>query len=149
MLTIILNNTIYKIKTGHGISAKQYQFDELRRILGVDQGSCAAPAIWTAVLDTILWSVAETYVAFQMTSPTGKYTERLGDAFVDDTALMTNMQPATQTPQDIPAQEIAITTHMQHIAQDFERKLFTTGGALALNQLEMDGKWGSKNENDK
>ena len=25
-------------------------------------------------------------------------------------------------------------THMQDIAQDFERKLFTTGGALALNK---------------
>ena len=45
ILTIILNNTIYKIKTGHGISAKQYQSDALRRILGVGQGSCAAPAI--------------------------------------------------------------------------------------------------------
>ena len=45
MLTIILNNTIYKIKTGHGISAKQYLFNKLSRILGVGQGNCVAPAI--------------------------------------------------------------------------------------------------------
>ena len=51
MITIILNNTVYKLRTGHGISARAYMSDALRRILGVGQGSCAPPAIWMAVLD--------------------------------------------------------------------------------------------------
>ena len=134
MLTIILNNTIYKIKTGHGISAKQYLSDQLHRILGVGQGSCAAPSIWTAVLDTILWLVAEKYVAFQMTSPTGQHKERLGYAFVDNIALMANMLPEQNITKDSTIKEHDMTTHMKKIAQDFERKLFTTGGALALHK---------------
>ena len=45
IITMVLNNTIYRIRTGHGISARTYQSNELRRILGVGQGSCAAPDI--------------------------------------------------------------------------------------------------------
>ena len=102
-----------------------------RRVLRVGQGSCAAPAIWTAILDTILWSVSAKYTAMEITSPTGKTTRRLGDAYVDDTALMV---ASNHQERDIRIQEIEATTHMQHIAQDFERKLFTTGGALALQK---------------
>ena len=53
-ITTVLNNTIYRIRTGHEISARTYQSDELRRILRVGQGSCAAPGILMAVLDPIL-----------------------------------------------------------------------------------------------
>ena len=35
MLTLILNNTIYKTKTGHGVAAQTYMSTALRRILGV------------------------------------------------------------------------------------------------------------------
>ena len=131
ILTTILNNTIYQIKTGHGSSAKTYMINTLYGILGVGQGSCAAPAIWSAILDTILWSVATKNKAFQMTNPTGKQTERLGDAYVDNTALMATSQQPTFTTQ---TQELAATTCMQAIAQNFERKLFTTGGALVFNK---------------
>ena len=54
MLTKVLNSTIYKLKTGHGISARHYMSNQLRRILGTGQGSGASPCIWTLVLDTIL-----------------------------------------------------------------------------------------------
>lgn len=134
MLTNILNNTVYRIKTGQGLSAREYMSSALRRILGVGQGSCAAPAIWTAILDTILWSVVSKYSAFAVESPTGKRTERLGDAYVDDTALMANYEPSMDAPNQTNKQEQYMCTHMQDIAQDFERKLFTTGGALALNK---------------
>ena len=103
----------------------------LHRILEVGQGSCTAPAIWLATLDIMLWSVATKYKALQMTSPTGKQTERLGDAYVDDTALMATSQQPTQATQ---TQELGVTTHMQAIAQDFKQKLFTIEGALALNK---------------
>ena len=66
----------------------------LYRILGVGEGSCIAPAIWTAVLDTILWLDAKNYTAFNIEIPTGKQTERLGDAYVDNIVLMANHQPS-------------------------------------------------------
>ena len=42
MLTTILNNTVYRIRTEHGISSRKYQTNALRRILGIGQGSCAS-----------------------------------------------------------------------------------------------------------
>ena len=92
------------------------------------------PAIWTAVLDTILWYVANKYMVFTIENPTGKKTERLGDAYVNNTALMANHAQTTNTTDNTNKSEEQICTHMQHIAQDFERKLFTAGGALALNK---------------
>ena len=43
MLTIILNNTIYRIWIVHGLSAKNYQTDALRRILGGGAKGAALP----------------------------------------------------------------------------------------------------------
>ena len=88
MLAIILNNTIYYLRTGHKVSAKTYCTTEIRRILGTGQGSGASPCIWTAILDTILWSIAKKYFFFRMQSSSGKVVEKLGDAYIDNRALM-------------------------------------------------------------
>ena len=53
MITTILKNTAYLIKTGHGTAARKYQTTTLYRILGVGQGTGSAPCIWTTILDTI------------------------------------------------------------------------------------------------
>ena len=87
MITVILNNTVYKLRTGHGVSAREYMSNALRRILGVGQGSCASPAIWMAVLDPILWSLAEKFHGFRLESPSGIKINRIGDAYVDDVVL--------------------------------------------------------------
>ena len=47
---------------------------------------------------------------------------------------MANYEPSPDAPKQTIKQEQYMCTHMQEIAQDFERKLFTTGGALALNK---------------
>ena len=88
MLTLILNNTIYKIKTGHGVAARTYLLTVLCRIFGVGEGRCAASAICTAILNTIIWSVSAKYTAMEITSPIEKKTYRLVDAYVDDTVLI-------------------------------------------------------------
>ena len=49
MLTTILNNNIYKIRTDHGILPPIYQTNALRPILGTGQGSYASPYIWVTV----------------------------------------------------------------------------------------------------
>ena len=100
MITIVLKNTAYLIKTGHGPGARKYQTTALYRILGVGQGTGSAPCIWTTILDTILWSVSMKYASFIITSPTNTVIKRLGDAFVDDTSLMTTNSPTkTQKKQ--------------------------------------------------
>ena len=88
MLATVLNNTVFYLRTGHGISARTYCTNSIRRILGSGQGSGASPCIWTAILDTILWSVAQKYTCLRITSPTGIITDKVGDPYVDDTALM-------------------------------------------------------------
>ena len=88
MLAIVLNNTVFYLCTGHGVSAKTYCSTEIRRILGTGQGSGASPCIWTAILDTILWSIAQKHHLFSIQDSSGRMAEKVGDAYVDDTALM-------------------------------------------------------------
>lgn len=59
MMGEILQNTIYKLKTGHGISDRTYFSNSLKRIQGSGQGSGASPCIWTLLLDPILSSVSK------------------------------------------------------------------------------------------
>ena len=129
MLTQILQNTVYKLKTGHGPSAKVYLSNQTRRILGTGQGSGASPCIWTLVLDTILWAVANKYKCFNIQSPSGIQINRVGDAFVDDTSIfyINNADPEIH-----PFSTHEIAHHLELIAQDFERKLHSTGGNLSL-----------------
>ena len=132
ILTTILNNTVYRIRTGHGISARTYQTNALRRILGTGQGSCASPSIWVSVLDPILWSIAVKYSCFQLDTPAGSKISRIGDAYVDDTSLM---KTATTEEYNNRASVLQLTTEMEEIAQNFERKLFSTGGSLNLKKM--------------
>ena len=131
MLTIILNNTVYFFRTGHGVSARSYCSNQIRRILGTGQGSGASPCIWTAILDTILWSLAQKHTCYRLQSPSGKIIDRVGDAYVDDTALM---YVAQRLPDGTYEKEFAVSSAIETIAQDFERKLFSTGGELALHK---------------
>ena len=88
LLDIVLNNTVFYLRTGRGVSAKTYCSTKIRRILGTGQGNGASPCIWTAILDTILWSIAQKYHLFSIQSPLSKVAEKLGDAYIDDTVLM-------------------------------------------------------------
>ena len=87
MLSKIFSKTMFKLKTGHDISARHHMSNTVDRILGTCQESGASPCIWTLVLDTILWLVATKYTCFQVTSPTGIDINRVDDAFVDDTSI--------------------------------------------------------------
>ena len=69
MLAIVLNNTVFYLRTGHGVSAKTYYSTELRWILGMGQGSGASPCIWTAILDTTIWSIAQKHHLFSIQAP--------------------------------------------------------------------------------
>ena len=129
MITIILNNTVYKLRTGHGISARSYMSTALRMILGVGQGSSASPAIWMAVLNPILWSLAQKFKGFQLESPSGAKITRIGDAYVDDVVLtMTHPDESLSNKNQIKILPALIEAFLQ----DFEKKLYKTGGELSL-----------------
>ena len=58
-----------------------------------------------------------------------KTINRIGDAFVDDTALFLILTLSEDNEEITPSY---IATKLQEIAQDFERKLYSTGGSLSL-----------------
>ena len=141
MLATILNNTIFYLRTGHGVSARTYCSDSVRRIIGTGQGSGAFPYIWAAIFDTILWSIAQKHTGYKMKSPSGKKVSELGDVYVDDTALMHVAQIDTDMKQE-GREEVIIQKNK--MAQDFEKNLFSTGGELALHKCYwslIDWRW--------
>ena len=99
MLTIILNNTIYRIQTDRGLSTRSYQTNAFRRILGIGQGSCASPSIRVAILDPIIWSLASKYICFHIDTPIQATLDQIGDAYVDDTSLLTKTESVTTNSQ--------------------------------------------------
>ena len=128
MLSTILQNTIFKLKTNRGIS-RVYMSNQIKRLLGTGYGSGGSPCIWILVLDTILWSVAKKYSCFELKSPTGIDINRIGDAFVDDTSIFFISNSSDNSPEFSPKE---IARSIEEIAQDFERKLHSTGGNLSL-----------------
>ena len=62
----------------------------------------------------------------------GKIAEKLGDTYVDDTALMYASQSDMNGNNKENSKEV--TEQITRIAQDFEKKLFCTGGELALHK---------------
>ena len=141
MLATILNNTIFYLRTGHGVSARTYCSDSVRRIIGTGQGSGAFPYIWAAIFDTILWSIAQKHTGYKMKSPSGKVVRKIGDAYVDNTALMYVAQTDTEMKQE---EREEVNTEINKMAQDFEKKLFSTGGELALHKCYwylIDWRW--------
>ena len=83
------------------------------------------------MLDPILWSLAVKYSCFQLDTPSGKQINRIGDAYVDDTSLM---KTATEEDFNSAASALQLTKEMEAISQNFERKLFSTGGSLNLKK---------------
>lgn len=134
MMGEILQNTIYKLKTGHGISDKTYFSTTLQRTLGSGQGSVASPSIWTLVLDPTLLLVSKKFKCLQVITPTKKTINRIGDAFVDHTALFLTLTQLDDGKEIIPEY---IAHKLQEIAQDFERKLYSTGGSLSLSTQKL------------
>ena len=131
MLTTILNNTIYKLKTGHDLSAQIYMSNTLHRILGTEQGSCASLFIWINVLDPVLWSIANKYTCLKIITPAGASIDIIGDTYMDTTAIVCLTQDPDFTS---PHTAQKLSKFIEEIAQEFARKLFSTGGSLSLNK---------------
>ena len=73
--------------------------------------------------------MAQKHSCFHIKGPTGRETKQLGDTYDENTSLYYtapgNQQKVTNA---------RISDNMADTAQDFERKLFSTGGELALKK---------------
>lgn len=119
----------YRVKTAFGVSENKYTGEPDKPLFGTGQGSGASPAVWltlVVVLMNTLDRVTKERIRFR--SPDSDMThQRLIDAFVDDTSLaFTDTYHKTS-----PAQMIQ---QMQAIAQNWEKLLFYSGGALNLKK---------------
>ena len=113
------------IRTAHGISPGFYSSTAAALILGVLQGSGAAPCTWIS-LSCILLQARQSHTSgFQATCPHNTSTsQHPGKAYVDDTDLwLTGISPSTPS--------MILTSSMQRIAQVWDCLLFASRGALA------------------
>ena len=133
----------YKVKTAYGVSPESFsntdEFESLGRwqettadniniftLLGMWQGSAAVGALWGLVSGMLFRILKGRHGTTRFPSPDPTiYTERIGEAFVDDTTLWLFSLTIT-----LPI----LLSQMQVEAQDWERLLWTTGGALNLKK---------------
>ena len=80
--------------------------------------------------------MTEKYNSFIIKTPTHQVINRLGDVFVDDTAQLTtpDLTQNSQHPSHITTTICHLIKKSETIAQDFEKKLTSTGGKLALTK---------------
>jgi hypothetical protein len=116
------------IQTAHGISSSFYTSTVAALILGVLQGSGAAPCIWLSLSCILLQALHTHTTGFQASCPCNNCTSHHpGEAFVDGTNMwLTGTYPSTPTS--------TLVSTMQRVAQVWERLLFASGGALALQK---------------
>jgi hypothetical protein len=114
------------IQTAHGISPSFYTSTESVLILGVLQGTGAAPCTWLSCI--LLQALQPHTTGFQASCPCKNcISQCTGEAFVDDTSLwLTGTNPFTPTS--------TLVSTMQEMAKVWEHLLFASNGALALQK---------------
>ena len=124
-----LENMKYRVKTIFGVSDCHYNGAPDAPLYGTGQGSGASPAVWltlVVILMNTLDRITRERIRFRAPDDPLMHS-RLIDAFVNDTSLA-----FTDTAQVIPHDEMI--SRMEKIAQNWERLLFYSGGALNLKK---------------
>ena len=114
----------YHIRTAYGISSTAFS-NFIDWVLGIMQGAGHSCTLW-ALNSSIMFDQMDNTpgATFHSPRPT-MFTQRTGEAFIDDASLWIMKLGLLLT--------MAITL-MQHTAQRWERLLHATGGALNLNK---------------
>ena len=98
------------ICTAHGVSPGFFTSTLSALILGVLQGSGAAPCIWLSISCVLLHALSSHTTGFQATCPCySKISKRPGEAFVDDTDLWLTSTSSSSNG--------TLITSMQKVAQ--------------------------------
>ena len=117
------------IRTAHGISPGFYTSTAAALILGVLQGSRAAPCIWISLSCILLHALQSHTSGFQATCPRNTRTSQCpGKVYIDNTDLwLKGISPSTPST--------TLTSFiMQGVALVWECLLFASRGALAFQK---------------
>ena len=125
------------IKTSYGLSKQTYKGTKEVPLFGAGQGTTGGPFFWLLMIKVIYDAMDSSLRGMQFVSPCGTYnSERLGDAFVDDTAFGTTAtykEPQNEpTTVQIQEQELEVLALLALLGQQYEKLLHATGGALNL-----------------
>ena len=128
----VLDRMKFHIKTSYGVSEDFFQNSEVQLILGLLQGSAAVGALWGLVSGLLLRVLDKHFPPTQFRSPQPWiFTERNGEAFVDDTTLWEiQYGDPTQTTTRIQT----IVPRMEKKAQAWATLLGISGGILNLKK---------------
>jgi hypothetical protein len=89
-----LENTVFKIRTALGELVRTYKNSTKNPIHGIDQGSCASPAIWLLVSSFIMDILQDHATGMSMVDIQTKYLPIIHwiEGFVDDNSIFTNFE---------------------------------------------------------
>ena len=121
-LLVLLLRMRYHVRTAYGVASQAFS-NAIKWLLGVMQGGGHSGSLW-ALTSSVMFDQMEATPGATFYSPNPKRgTRRIGEAFVDDTALwLLKMGLLLAVVIDM----------MSSSAQRWERLLFATGGALNL-----------------
>lgn len=121
----------YTIKTMYGISDGYYRSTKEAMLFGTGQGSGASPAVWLSISVVLLASLHRLIKrGMRFATPSDHiHVERMSDSFVDDTQNGLN-----DAHLPTPLRLDQLIRNLEHMAQSWERLLYSSGGALELSK---------------
>lgn len=132
-------STVHYIKTQYGVSSKGYENTGKSLQIGPGQGATLGPYLWLLCFILIYNCMREnTPWLHHATVDNSNTISHLGESFVDDMNLGCIYSTLSSLPKmqiHNPAEKFNISLYRLHnIAQEWERLLFSTGGALNLQK---------------
>lgn len=132
-------HTHHRIKTLYGISSEGYRNNLDCLLFGPGQGSTIGPLLWLLCFLLIFRSLSNSTPGITIISVDKRTRcEFIGEAFVDDAGLGSNTSQDTDEEEDsnhqLGSEPVFIMANLQKLAQEWERLLFSTGGALNLQK---------------